>query len=91
MGPLALPKSALPQVLTLTTHVNGELRQKASTDDLIFSVPSLIKTLSESQTLRPGDVISTGTPAGVALGMKDPKWLKPGDTIEISVTGLGTL
>ena len=91
MGPLALPKSALPSTLTLTTHVNGELRQKGSTDNLIFGIPTLIKTLSESQTLRPGDVIATGTPAGVALGMKEPKWLKPGDTIEIAVSGLGTL
>lgn len=91
MGPLALPKSALPQTLTLTTHVNGELRQKGSTEDFIFGIPTLIKTLSESQTLRPGDVIATGTPAGVAFGMKEPKWLKPGDTVEVSVSGLGTL
>lgn len=91
MGPLALPKSALPDKLTVTTHVNGELRQKGSTDDLIFGIPSLISAISESQTLRPGDVISTGTPAGVALGMSSPKWLKPGDVVEVSVTGLGTL
>lgn len=92
MGPLALPKAALPQKLTLTTHVNGELRQKGSVpDDLIFSVPNLIKTLSESQTLRPGDVIATGTPAGVGFGLKPPVFLKPGDTVEVSVTGLGTL
>ena len=91
MGPLALPKSALPDTLTLTTHVNGELRQKGSTDDLIYSIPSLIATISEAQTLRPGDVISTGTPAGVAMGMNPPKWLQPGDVVEVSVTGLGTL
>lgn len=91
MGPLALPKSALPKTLTLTTHVNGEQRQKGSTDDLIFNIPTLIKTLSESQTLRPGDVIATGTPAGVAFGMKEPKWLKPGDVVEVTVDGLGTL
>lgn len=91
MGPLALPKSALPQTLTVTTHVNGELRQKGTTEDLIFSVANLIKTLSESQTLRPGDVIATGTPAGVGFGLKPPVFLKPGDTVEISVTGLGTL
>ena len=91
MGPLALPKSALPQTLTVTTHVNGEQRQKGTTDDLIFSVPNLIKTLSESQTLRPGDVIATGTPAGVGFGRDPPTFLEPGDTVEISVTGLGTL
>lgn len=91
MGPLALPKSALPEKLTVTTHVNGQLRQKGTIDDLIFSVPTLIKTLSESQTLRPGDVIATGTPAGVGFGMDPPTFLKPGDTVEISITGLGTL
>lgn len=91
MGPLALPKSALPQTLTVTTHVNGELRQKGTTEDLIFSVATLISTLSESQTLRPGDVIATGTPAGVGFGLKPPVFLQPGDTVEVSVTGLGTL
>ncbi|KAK4575156.1 hypothetical protein LTR86_001008 [Recurvomyces mirabilis] len=91
MGPLALPKSALPKTLTVTTHVNGELRQKGTTEDLIFSVPNLIHTLSKSQTLRPGDVIATGTPAGVGFGLKPPVFLKPGDVVEISVTGLGTL
>ncbi|KAK0324000.1 hypothetical protein LTR82_005121 [Friedmanniomyces endolithicus] len=91
MGPLALPKSALPQILTVTTHVNGELRQKGTTDDLIFSVKNLISTLSQSQTLRPGDVIATGTPAGVGFGLKPPVFLKPGDVVEVSVTGLGTL
>lgn len=58
---------------------------------MIFSIPTLIKTLSESQTLRPGDVIATGTPAGVGFGLKPPVFLKPGDVVEISVTGLGTL
>ncbi|KAK5115013.1 hypothetical protein LTR85_010051 [Meristemomyces frigidus] len=91
MGPLALPKSALPRTLTVTTHVNGELRQKGTTEDLIFSIPNLIKTLSESQTLRPGDVIATGTPAGVGFGRKPPVFLKPGDVVEVSITGLGTL
>lgn len=91
MGPLARPKSALPQTLTVTTHVNGELRQKGTTEDLIFSVRNLVKTLSESQTLRPGDVIATGTPAGVGFGLKPPVFLKPGDVLEVSVTGLGTL
>ncbi|KAK5689001.1 hypothetical protein LTS10_000981 [Elasticomyces elasticus] len=91
MGPLALPKSALPQVLTVTTHVNGEKRQQGTTEDLIFSVANLISTLSQSQTLRPGDVIATGTPAGVGFGLKPPVFLKPGDIVEVSITGLGTL
>lgn len=91
MGPLARPKEALPASLVLTTHVNGELRQKGAIDDLIFSIPSLIETLSASQTLRPGDVIATGTPAGVGFGLSPPVFLKPGDVVEITVTGLGTL
>ncbi|KAK3071105.1 hypothetical protein LTR53_009239 [Teratosphaeriaceae sp. CCFEE 6253] len=91
MGPLAIPKSGLPKVLTVTTHVNREFRQKGTTDDLIFSIPNLIKTLSESQTLRPGDVIATGTPAGVGFGLKPPVFLQPGDEVEIAVTGLGVL
>lgn len=91
MGPLALPKSALPSTLTVTTHVNGELRQTGSIDDLLFSIPILIKTISESQTLRPGDVIATGTPFGVGFGLNPPVFLKPDDIVEISVTGLGTL
>ena len=91
MGPIAVPANRLPKVLTVTTKVNGEQRQQGTTDDLIFSVTTLIKTLSESQTLRPGDVIATGTPAGVGFGLKPPQFLKPGDLVEISVTGLGTL
>jgi pimeloyl-ACP methyl ester carboxylesterase len=92
MGPLAIPKTALPQKLTVTTHVNGEKRQEGTTDQLIFGIPALIKTLSDSQTLRPGDVIATGTPAGVAMGMKpEPKYLRPGDVVEVSVSGIGTL
>lgn len=71
--------------------MNGDLRQDATTDDLIFSIPYLIKTMSEGQTLQPGDVLATGTPAGVGLGLKPPVYLKPGDTVAISVTGLGTL
>jgi 2-keto-4-pentenoate hydratase/2-oxohepta-3-ene-1,7-dioic acid hydratase in catechol pathway/pimeloyl-ACP methyl ester carboxylesterase len=91
MGPIAVPASSLPKTLRVQTHVNGELRQDATTEDLIFSIPYLIKTMSEAQTLQPGDVLATGTPAGVGLGLKPPVYLKEGDTIEVSVTGLGTL
>lgn len=76
MGPIAVPADRLPKVLTVTTHVNGQKRQESTTEDLIFSIPTLIKTLSESQTLRPGDVIATGTPAGVGFGLKPPQFLK---------------
>lgn len=91
MGPIAVPKEHLPDVLTLQTHVNGEKRQEATSDMLIFSVPLLVKTLSESTTLQPGDVIATGTPVGVGFGFRPMKFLSPGDEVSISVTGLGTL
>jgi pimeloyl-ACP methyl ester carboxylesterase len=81
----------LPKSLRVQTWVNGEERQNATIEDLIFSIPFLVKTLSEGQTLQPGDVLATGTPAGVGIGKKPPVFLKPGDEVEISVTGLGTL
>ncbi|KAF2691372.1 fumarylacetoacetate hydrolase-like protein [Lentithecium fluviatile CBS 122367] len=91
MGPVAVPKEKLDEVLRVQTHVNGELRQDATTKELIFSIPYLIKTMSEGQTLMPGDVLATGTPAGVGIGRKPPVYLSPGGIISISVTGLGTL
>lgn len=79
MGPIAVPASDLPNTLRIQTFVNGEKRQEATTDDLIFSVAKLVKTISESSTIRPGDIIATGTPAGVGFGQNPPKFLKPGD------------
>jgi 2-keto-4-pentenoate hydratase/2-oxohepta-3-ene-1,7-dioic acid hydratase in catechol pathway len=60
-GPIAVPTTSVDKVLRVQTRVNGELRQNATTDDLIFSIPYLIKTMSEGQTLMPGDVLATGT------------------------------
>ncbi|KAF2832514.1 fumarylacetoacetate hydrolase-like protein [Ophiobolus disseminans] len=91
MGPVAVPASRLDKVLRVQTHVNGELRQNATTEDLIFSIPNLIKTMSEGQTLMPGDVLATGTPVGVGIGKSPPVYLKPDDVVAVSVTGLGTL
>ncbi|EFX00476.1 5-carboxymethyl-2-hydroxymuconate delta-isomerase [Grosmannia clavigera kw1407] len=91
MGPIAVPKEDLAATLRVQTHVNGELRQNATTDDLIFSIPELISTLSSGMTLQPGDVLATGTPAGVGLGLKPPVYLQPGDEISVSIDGLGTL
>jgi 2-keto-4-pentenoate hydratase/2-oxohepta-3-ene-1,7-dioic acid hydratase in catechol pathway/pimeloyl-ACP methyl ester carboxylesterase len=91
MGPIAVPAANLPSKLQVQTFVNGNKRQDGTTDDLIFSVANLIKTISEGTTLQPGDVIATGTPAGVGFGQDPPDFLKPGDTVEITVTGLGTL
>jgi 2,4-diketo-3-deoxy-L-fuconate hydrolase len=70
--------------------VNGEVRQKSSTRQMIFDVPTVVSYISEFMTLLPGDVISTGTPPGVALGMKpEPRYLKPGDVVELGIQGLG--
>ncbi|KAH8882148.1 hypothetical protein GQ53DRAFT_812250 [Thozetella sp. PMI_491] len=91
MGPVAVPKEDLPSTLRVQTHVNGELRQDATTDDLIFDIPTLVATLSEGQTLQPGDVIATGTPAGVGIGRTPPIFLKDGDEITVSIPGIGTL
>ena len=77
---------ALPMWLT----VNGESRQKSSTQQMIFGVPTLVCYLSRFMTLLPGDVISTGTPAGVGLGMAPPTFLKAGDVVELGIEGLGT-
>ena len=72
-------------------YVNGELRQNASTTDLIFDIPKLIETLSAGITLYPGDVIATGTPVGVGIGFKPPKYLKAGDVVRVEIDGIGSL
>ena len=71
--------------------VGEELRQDASTRDLIFGIPHLIETLSAGITLYPGDLIATGTPVGVGIGFKPPKYLKPGDKVRITIDGIGEL
>ncbi|KAI0909655.1 hypothetical protein F4823DRAFT_418991 [Ustulina deusta] len=91
IGPIAVPKEELPKTLRVQTHVNGEPRQDSTTADLIFPIPHLLAVISAGQTLQPGDVLATGTPAGVGIGKQPPVFLKPGDEISISVTGLGTL
>ena len=75
----------------LRTRVNGELRQEAPISDLIFDVPALVATLSEVMTLEPGDVIATGTGQGVGIGFDPPVYLAPGDVVEITIDGIGTL
>jgi 2-keto-4-pentenoate hydratase/2-oxohepta-3-ene-1,7-dioic acid hydratase in catechol pathway len=71
--------------------VNDELRQNANTSDLIFDIPTLIATISAGITLQPGDVIATGTPAGVGIGFNPPKYLKRGDRVTIEIEGIGRL
>jgi 2-keto-4-pentenoate hydratase/2-oxohepta-3-ene-1,7-dioic acid hydratase in catechol pathway len=75
----------------LQAHINGELRQNSVVKDLIFDIPTLISTLSKGMTLIPGDIIATGTPAGVGIGFKPPKFLQNGDICTLSIDGLGTL
>ncbi len=77
--------------MTVKCWVNDELRQDANTRDLIFDVPTLIETISAGITLYPGDVIATGTPAGVGIGFDPPKYLRPGDTVRIEIGGIGSL
>ncbi|KAI9039878.1 bifunctional fumarylacetoacetate hydrolase/alpha/beta hydrolase family protein [Aspergillus affinis] len=91
IGPVAVPKQSLPANLKIQTFVNQEKRQEATLSDLIFSIPKLVATISAAQTLQVGDVLATGTPAGVGFGFRPMKFLKTGDEISVSVTGLGTL
>lgn len=80
-----------PQKLRLRCTVNGEVRQDSNTSDMVFSVAEIISDLSRAMTLEPGDVIMTGTPEGVALGMAGKPWLKPGDVVVCEIDGLGQL
>jgi 2-keto-4-pentenoate hydratase/2-oxohepta-3-ene-1,7-dioic acid hydratase in catechol pathway len=93
MGPWIVHKSAIsnPNNLDIKTLVNGEVRQDSNTGNFIFPVEEVIAVLSQGMTLEPGDIIATGTPAGVGKGFKPPRFLRSGDTIEITVEGIGTL
>jgi 2-keto-4-pentenoate hydratase/2-oxohepta-3-ene-1,7-dioic acid hydratase in catechol pathway len=92
MGPYAVSADEITDVtaLVVQSRVNGEPRQSAPVADLIFDIPTLIETISAGITLLPGDIIATGTPAGVGIGFDPPRFMTSGDTIEISITGLGT-
>ncbi len=93
LGPWIVPAGEVPDVtaLELVTTVNGEERQRAALCDLIFDIPALIETLSATMTLYPGDIIATGTPAGVGIGFDPPRYLRPGDRVAVTVPGIGTL
>jgi 2-keto-4-pentenoate hydratase/2-oxohepta-3-ene-1,7-dioic acid hydratase in catechol pathway len=80
-----------PQRLAIRTWLNGELRQDSNTDDMIFPVAEIVSYISRHFTLEPGDVIITGTPEGVILGMAEKRWMVPGDVVEVEVEGLGKL
>ena len=93
MGPWLVTKDELPDpaALQLETRLNGETMQSSPTSDLIFDIPTLIEYCSTFTRLEPGDVIATGTPGGVGAARTPPVWLQPGDTIEVSISGIGTL
>jgi 2-keto-4-pentenoate hydratase/2-oxohepta-3-ene-1,7-dioic acid hydratase in catechol pathway len=79
------------QNLQIVTKVNGEIRQNSSSSKMVISIEKIISSLSRVMTLEAGDIISTGTPAGVAMSMKEPKYLKDGDIVEITIENLGTI
>lgn len=91
LGPWLVTRDEVadPHNLDMWLDVNGERRQTGNSNTLIFNVPHVISYLSQFMTLMPGDVISTGTPPGVGMGMKPPQYLKPGDVMTLSIAGLG--
>lgn len=92
MGPWIVTADEInPTDLRVSCRVNGEIRQDASTADLIFDIPALIETISRSMTLSPGDIIATGTPEGVGIGFTPPRFLNDGDIVEVEVSGIGRL
>ncbi|CAK5274475.1 unnamed protein product [Mycena citricolor] len=92
MGPYVVPASSLSfPDLHMTTRVNNEVRQSQNTSELIFDVPTLIATGSMGISIQPGDVIATGTPVGVGMGMNPKVWLKDGDVVEVEIPPLGRL
>lgn len=93
LGPYLATRDEIPEPgrLNMWLTVNGDVRQRSSTANMIFDVPTLVSYVSEFMTLLPGDIISTGTPAGVGLGMKpSPQYLQPGDDVELGIDSLGT-
>ena len=92
LGPFLATPDEIPDVhnLRMWLKVNDETKQSGSTKDLVFDVPALVSYVSQFMTLLPGDVISTGTPAGVGLGQKPPRFLAPGDVVELGIEGLGS-
>ncbi len=92
IGPFLATKDEIEDVhnLPMWLKVNGEFKQQGNTANMIFDVPTIVSYVSEFMTLLPGDIISTGTPAGVGLGFDPPQYLSPGDTVELGIDGLGS-
>ena len=92
MGPWVVTADEVDlETLVVTSSVNGERRQQATLQDMIFDIPTLIAVLSAGMTLNVGDIICTGTPAGVGIGFNPPKFLSPGDTVEVTINQIGTI
>jgi 2-keto-4-pentenoate hydratase/2-oxohepta-3-ene-1,7-dioic acid hydratase in catechol pathway len=92
MGPWAVTKDEFDlENAGIRCFVNGDLRQDSKISLLIFDIPTIISTLSQGITLQPGDVIATGTPAGVGIGFDPPKYLKAGDVVRVEIDGIGAL
>jgi 2-keto-4-pentenoate hydratase/2-oxohepta-3-ene-1,7-dioic acid hydratase in catechol pathway len=93
IGPWIVTREEMPdpQAVEVSCRVNGEERQRSGTDLMIFPVADLISRLSEGMTLAPGDILLTGTPEGVAMGMEQPLWLQVGDVVECEVSSIGVL
>jgi len=88
---IGLPPAGFPPALKISCRVNGDLRQSSCTSNLIFDIPEIIATLSQGITLLPGDIIATGTPAGIGGAMNPPQYLKPGDKVECEIEKIGIL
>jgi 2-keto-4-pentenoate hydratase/2-oxohepta-3-ene-1,7-dioic acid hydratase in catechol pathway len=80
-----------PHVLEITTEVNGVVKQRGNTSDMIYDIPTIVEHISEWIDLSPGDVIATGTPAGVGFKRDPPEFLRPGDEVSVTISGIGTL
>ncbi len=93
MGPWIVTADEIsdPHNLDIRTEINGELMQNSNTRELIFKIPELIAFLSSVFTLQPGDIISTGTPAGVGFARTPPRWLRAGDEVTVTIAGIGSL
>jgi 2-keto-4-pentenoate hydratase/2-oxohepta-3-ene-1,7-dioic acid hydratase in catechol pathway len=93
LGPCIVYKSDIlnPHDLAIKSTINGEIRQNANTKEMVFNIPTLIATLSSVVTLEPGDIIATGTPAGVGAGFNPPKFLQPGDEMRLEIEKIGIL
>lgn len=93
MGPCVLTADSVPfpPKLSICSRVNGELRQDSNTELFIHGIAEVVAELSRGMTLKAGTIIATGTPAGVGMGFDPPKFLKPGDTVECEIEGIGIL